>query len=330
MPTFFRRSPLRHVLSWAVLTVTAFSSFAQAPDYPSRPVKLVVPYTPGGTADTLARMMAAGMQEPLGQSMVVENRSGAGAVIGATHVARSAADGYTLLLGAGSTHTTPQVVMKKMPYDPLKDFEPIAMIGTTSYVLLARPTLPFKNLQETLAYAKENPGKISYGSTGPGAAVHLTMAHVEQLAGVRLLQVPYRGGGQILVDLMAGQIDLGLGTAESAGAVESGKLRALAVIGPKRLSALPDVPTCIESGVPNCEFPVWNGLFAPTGTPQAVMSKLTAAAEHVLAEPQTQKRLRELGYEPAPPGGPTMVKRHIANETRLVHQVATKAGVMAE
>ena len=119
MPTFFRRSPLRHVLSWAVLTVTAFSSFAQAPDYPSRPVKLVVPYTPGGTADTLARMMAAGMQEPLGQSMVVENRSGAGAVIGATHVARSAADGYTLLLGAGSTHTTPQVVMKKMPYDPL-------------------------------------------------------------------------------------------------------------------------------------------------------------------------------------------------------------------
>ncbi len=324
------RAPRRRLATLALaLLALAGTGAATAQDYPTRPIKLVIPYTAGGTADTLGRMMAQGMAEPLGQSVVVENRSGAGALVGATYVAKSPADGYTLLLGAGSTHTTPQAVTKSMPYDPQKDFEPVVMIGTTSYVMMINPKLPFQNLQELITYAKANPGKLTYGSTGNGAAVHLAMAHFEKLAGIQMLHVPYRGGSQILVDLMAGQIDIGLGTAESASTISSGKLRALAILGANRLSALPDVPTCIQGGVPRCEFPVWNGIFAPASTPAPVMARLTAAAEKTLALPATQARLRELGYEPGT-GGPAALKQRIADEMKLVRDTAAAAGVKPE
>ena len=316
------------VLALALGACLGFTG-AHAEDYPSRPLKMIVPYSTGGTADTLGRMMAQGMSEPLGQSIVVENRSGAGALIGASYVAKSAPDGYTLLLGAGSTHTTPQVMTKSMPYEPQADFEPVAMIGNTSYVLFANSNLPYRTLEDLIRYAKANPGKVSYGSTGQGTAVHLTMAHFANLAGIRLLHVPYRGGGQTLVDVMGGQIDLTLGTAESAPMVKSGKLRALAVMGPNKLSALPEVPTCIQAGVPKCEFPVWNAIFVPAKTPAAIIAKLSAAAQQFLALPTTQQRLRDLGYEPVA-DKPDQLKKRIADEIRLVNSIAAQAGVQPE
>lgn len=298
----------------------------QAQSFPAHPLKMVVPFSAGATADTLGRMMARGMQDELGQSIVVENRVGAGSTIGATAVARSAPDGYTLLLGSGSTHTTAPVVYKQMPYDPVKDFQPIALIGTTSYVLMVNPKLPVQTLQELLAYARAHPQKLSYGSTGQGGAVHLATAMLESLANVQFLHVPYKGGAPAIADLLAGQIDFSLGTVETASLVNSGKLRALAVLGPNRLAGLPDVPTCVEAGVPGCVFPVWNAVFAPAGTPAPVVEKLVSAVQHVRALPQTQARLRELGYEPGT-GGSAILAKRIVEETEFMRKTAAAAGV---
>lgn len=331
MMNFPQRFAVRRRITIAVMALATLAGAGPvaAQDFPSHPLKLVVPFLAGGTADTLARMIAQGMGEQLGQTVVVDNRTGAGGTIGATSVARSTPDGYTLLLGSGSTHTTPQVVMKTMPYNPVEDFEPIAMIGTTSYVLMVNPKLSIRTLQELIAYGKANPGKLTYGSTGAGAAVHLAIVNLERITGASFQHIPYRGGSQILVDLMGGQIDFSLGTAESAAAVSAGKLRALAILGLNRLSAMPDVPSCIESGLPNCSFPVWNAVFAPAGTARPVMAKLTAAVEHTLAQPQTQKRLRELGYEPGK-GGPAALTQRIVEESKLIRETAAAAGVHPE
>jgi len=303
-------------------------SVSHADDFPNRAIMYVVPYATGSTADNLGRVIAKGMEHELGKPVVVENRSGAGALIGANYVARSKPDGYTILFGAGSTHTTPQAITANMPYDPLKDFAPIAMIGSTSYVLYANPNLPFKNLKDLIKYAKLHPGKVSFGSSGTGTASHLAMEHLEKVAGIRLLHIPYRGGGQILVDLMGGQIDLGVSTAESAHLAKSGKIQPIAILGTKRLSALSNVQTCYEQGVADCGFPVWNALFAPSGTPKSTMDKLTAAANAAIESPAIQKRLREFGYEPSGPISAEEIQRRIKKEINFVNTLAKEAGIV--
>jgi len=300
-----------------------------AQEYPSRPIKLVVPFSAGATADTLARMIAKDMQAELGQSVVVENRAGGGSTIGAAAVARSAPDGYTLLLGSGSTHTVAPVVIKDMMYDPVKDFAPVSLIGTTSYVLVTNPKLPAKTLAELVEYGKAHPQALSYGSTGLGGAVHLATVMLESLSGARFLHVPYRGGAPAIADLLAGQIDFSLTTAENAGMIDTGKLRALAVLGPDRLSPLPAVPTCIEAGVPGCSFPVWNAVFAPAGTPPAIVERLTRVVEHALAQPATVQRLRELGYQPGS-GGPAALARRVVEEGAFMRKTAAAAGVQPQ
>ncbi len=325
--------PLLHPLRklFAALSLTLVGAIAVGPaaaqDFPNRSMKMVVPFSAGGTADTLGRMIAASMQEDLGQSVVVENRTGGGSTIGAAAVARAAPDGYTLLLGSGSTHTGAPVVIKNLQYDPVRDFEPISLIGTTSYVLVINPErLPVNSLKELVEYGKANPGKASYGSTGQGAAVHLAMEMLQARSGAKFLHVPYRGGAPAMADLMAGQIDMSLTTAEQAALIDSGKLRALAVLGPERLSPLPNVPTCEEAGVPDCTFPVWNAVFAPAGTPQPIVQRLTAAVEKALSAPATQERLLELGYLPGTGGAPALRKR-VVEETEFVKATAQAAGV---
>jgi tripartite-type tricarboxylate transporter receptor subunit TctC len=299
---------------------------ASAQTFPDHPIKMIVPFSAGATADTLGRMVARGMQDALKENVIVENRTGGGSTIGASAVARSAPDGYTLLLGSGSTHTVAPVVIKAMQYDPVKDFEPIALIGTTSYVLMVNPKLPFNTLQELIAYGKAHPQKITYGSTGLGGAVHLATVMLETQSGARFLHVPYRGGAPAIADLLAGQIDFTLGTAESASMIDAGKLRALAVLGPNRLKALPDVPTCSEAGVPNCVFPVWNAVFAPAHTPQPVLDTLTKAVRHALDMPETQERLRDLGYEPGK-GSPADLRQRVIDESTFMRETASQAGV---
>jgi tripartite-type tricarboxylate transporter receptor subunit TctC len=324
----FPRSPRPPRLAAAVLALcgTIASLTALAQDFPTHPIKMIVPFSAGATADTLGRMVARGMQEDLKENVIVDNRTGGGSTIGAAAVARSAPDGYTLLLGSGSTHTVAPVVMKNMQYDPVKDFEPIALIGTTSYVLMINPNLPYKNLQELIAYGKAHPQKITYGSTGLGGAVHLATVMLESLSGAQFLHVPYRGGAPAIADLLAGQIDFTLGTAESASMINSGKLRALAVLGPHRLKSLPDVPTCEEAGVPNCVFPVWNAVFAPAHTPQPVLDKLTHAVRHALDMPETRERLLDLGYEPGT-GTPADLRQRVVSESKFMSETAGKAGV---
>lgn len=298
---------------------------AQAEDFPAHPLKMIVPLSAGGTADTLGRMMAQGIQNELGQNVVVENRTGAGTTIGAAAVARSKPDGYTLLLGSGSTHTVAPAVIKDMLYDPVKDFAPIGLIGTTSYVLVINPKLPFKTLRDLIDYGKVHPNKLTYGSTGLGGAVHLAVVMLETRSGAQFTHVPYRGGSPAIADLMAGQIDFSLATAENASMINSGELRALAVLGPNRLQSLPDVPTCEESGVSDCVFPVWNGVFAPKGTPPDVLAKLTAAVEHTRAKPEVQERLRKLGYEPGT-GDPAVLAKRVVDEGAFMHKMVKAAG----
>ncbi|PLC49876.1 hypothetical protein CR159_11370 [Pollutimonas subterranea] len=300
-----------------------------AQGFPTHTVKLVVPYSPGGTADTLGRMVAAGMQEDLGQSIVVENKTGGGSTIGAAAVARAAPDGYTLLLGSGSTHTVAPVVNKNMQYDPVKDFEPISLIGTTSYVLVVNPDkLPVKSLQELIEYGKAHPEKAEYGSTGQGAAVHLTMEMFQTQSGAKFLHVPYRGGAPAMADVLAGEIAITLTTAEQAALIKSGTLRALAVLGPDRLAPLPDVPTCEEAGVPDCTFPVWNAVFAPAGTPEPVIARLAGSVEKALAAPEVKQRLIDLGYTPGT-GGAEGLRKRVVEETAFVRSTAEAAGVGA-
>jgi tripartite-type tricarboxylate transporter receptor subunit TctC len=323
MIPLFGSHPIRTLL--AALTLIGAAP-AMAQDFPAHSLKMIVPFSAGATADTLGRLVARGMQDELGQSVIVENRTGGGSTIGASAVARAAPDGYTLLLGSGSTHTVAPVVIKEMQYDPVKDFAPIALIGTTSYVLLVNPNLPVHTLQELIAYAKAHPQKVTYGSTGLGGAVHLATVMLESLSGAQFLHVPYRGGAPAMADLLGGQIDFTLNTAESANMVTSGKLRALAVLGPNRLKALPDVPTCIEAGVPNCSFPVWNAVFAPAHTPKPILEKLTKAVKQALAMPQTQERLRDLGYEPGTGDAGELAKR-VVEEGAFMRKTAATAGV---
>jgi tripartite-type tricarboxylate transporter receptor subunit TctC len=271
---------------------------ASAPAYPVKAIRIVVPFPAGGTSDILSRAIGQKLTEEWKQPVIVDNRPGAGANIGAEIVVKSPPDGYTLLL-ASTIHTINPSLYRKLAYDPVKDFTPITLIATTSQVLVVHPSLPVKTVKELVAYAKERPGAINYSSAGKGSQPHLTAELFKSRTGIDIVHVPYKGAPPAMTDLLAGHVALSFATSPSAVPyVKSGKLRALAVSTMRRISALPDVPTIDESGVPGFEASGANGLVGPAGMPGALVEKLNATVVRIVKEPAMTKFLSEQGADP--------------------------------
>ena len=288
------------VLSTACAMLLGAAAGAQAQSFPSKPITIVVPTSPGGPPDTLARLLSEPMRASLGQPIVVENATGAGGTMGVARVARAAPDGYTVSIGHFNSHVISSVTYN-VPYDPLKDFEPVAMLVSAPMVFIARQALPAQNLRELVAWLKSNPDKASFGSVGVGGPARVWGAHFQQSTGVRFQFVPYRGAVLIVQDMLAGHIDLGC--MEGSNVVphlRSGKIRVHAVLTKTRWSAAPDAPTIEETGVPGLQMTFWHGLWAPKGTPGDVVAKLNAAVVSALADPTVRARLADLGQEVAP------------------------------
>lgn len=278
----------------------AFTPVAGAQTYPTKPVRLIVPYPAGGATDFFARAVFPKMGEALGQQVFVENRPGAGTAIGASEVARSAPDGYTLLLGDAGTYAFNPTLYKKLSYDPVKDFAPVSLTGRFALILTVNPsTMQAKSVKEFVAIAKSRPGKIDYGAPGPGSPIHLAMEFFKQRAGITMTPIPYKGGADAMNDLIGGRIaTMFLDIASGTPQIKSGRVRALAVASAKRVAALPDLPTIGESGYPGFEAWAWQGFVAPAGTPRDVIMKLNSEFARVMADPAIKQRLSDIGFEP--------------------------------
>lgn len=290
----------RHMTVSAVLAVSsvAAAALAWAQTYPTKPIRIVVPFPAGGTSDILARAIGQKLTEEWKQPVVVDNRPGAGANIGAEIVAKSPPDGYTLLL-ASTIHTINPSLYAKLSYDPVRDFSPITLIAATSQVLVVHPSVPVKTVKEFIAYAKKRPGELHYSSAGNGSQPHLTAELFKARTGIHIVHVPYKGAPPAMTDLLAGHVALTFATSPSAVPhVRSGKLRALGVSTLKRISALPEVPTIDEAGVPGFEASGANGLVGPAGLSPAVVEKLNAAVVRIVNDPVMSRYLRDQGAEP--------------------------------
>ena len=288
---------ISHLLALGALcAVHSAPTFAQA--YPSKPVTVVVPFSPGGGTDIGARLIAQKLTAKWGQSVIVENRAGAGGLVGADLVAKAKPDGYTLLVGNVGTQAINQSLYK-MPYNADTAFAPISMIAELPFVMLAGPSVTAKTPKEFVALAKAEPGKRTYASSGQGGSPHLTAEIFQGAAGVKLTHVPYKGGGPAMTDLMAGHVDILFASVlEGSGHVKAGKLKALAVSSATRSPALPDVPTLAEAGIANSESGSWIAMFAPTGTPQAIVDKIAADIKEAVAQADTKQTLIGQGATP--------------------------------
>lgn len=325
-PVFFKRSTiLRAGLAVCAMALAPYA-FAQA--YPNKVVKLMVPYAPGGAVDMMGRLIAKEMSAINGQPYVVENKGGAGGGIAVAEVARSAPDGYTILIGAtGPNVIVPAVYGAAAGFDPLKDLVPISMLATTPYVLVANPTLPVKNVAELIAYAKAQSGKVNYSSAGSGGPDHLAGELFKQLTGLDVLHVPYKGAGPSLVDLMAGQVQYSfVSPLPSMPLVESGKLRLLAVTGRQRAPAMPSIPTVAET-VPGFEIAPWYGFFVSAGTPPAIVNKILADVRKVVATDEVQQALKKRGIDPqtsSPSEFSAFVRADLAKWSKIVKDANVK------
>ena len=282
--------------SLAVAAAGALPLGALAQNFPTKPITIIVPFSAGGTTDILARIVGQGLTTELGQSVVVDNKPGAGGNIGGSLAAKAAADGYTLFMGTVGTHAINQSLYKKMPFDPVKDFAPLSRVATVPNLLVAHPSQPFKTVKEMIAYAKANPGKITFGSPGSGASPHVSGELFKSMTGTDLLHIPYKGSAPAMTDLLGGQTSVMFDNMPSAiQHVRSGKLRPIAVTTAKRSPELPNVPTIAEAGVPGYEATSWFGMFAPAGTPKPVLDKLHAALIKVLNQADVKKKIAEQG-----------------------------------
>ena len=303
---------------------------AQAQDaYPRKPIRLVVPFPPGGGTDMIARTVAQRLADHNKWTVVVDNRPGAGGTIGGALVARANPDGYTFLL-ATVAHTMAPGIYKTLPYDFQKDLEPIGMVALTPNVLIVNPSIPARNVQELVAYIKANPGKVNYGSAGIGSTEHLSGELFRALTGTDISHVPYKGGAPMMTDLMAGQIQMAIETSPSANPhIKSGKVKALAVTSVKRSAAYPGVPTVAESGVPGYEVTTWYALMAPHNTPEPIRHRVSAELAKVLKQPDVQKRFDEQGVT-AGDMTPPQLAGFIKTETAKWTKVAKDSGAKAE
>lgn len=289
------------------------SSPVQAQTFPDRPIKLIVPYAPGGSADIAARLITDEWSKTLGSSVVIENKGGAGGNLGVDAVAKAPADGYTIGLQTVSLAINPALT-PKMPYDTLKDLAPIGMVASSQHVLVVNNNLKAANVKELLALLKAEPGKHTYGSAGPGSTFHMSAELFKAVAGVPILHIPYRGGGPALVDTIGGQVDMSFPVLSAArGQVQAGKLRALGVTGGKRSALLPDVPTIAEAGLPGYNFETWFIVFAPAGTPKPIIDKLNTTLNQALATPAVKERMVKEGFDPIP-STPDAARARVADE----------------
>ena len=306
------------------LLLSPLLAFAQG--YPSKPVKMIVPYAAGGTTDVLARIMADKLTQGLGQTVVIEYKPGAGGTIGAEAAAKSPADGYTMVMGAPGSHSTATSLYAKLPYDPVKDFVPIVHVANVPNSIVVHPSLAVKSVPELIAYARTRPGELTYGSAGTGATTHLTGELFALLANVKLTHIPYKGSGQAMVDLLGGQIQMMFENLPGAATqIRSGKIRGLAVTSLRRSAAFPDLPAVSET-LPGFEVVAWFALFAPAGTPAAIVSRLNAESNKALSLAEVREKIAAAGSDPI--GGTSdELARFLANDIAKWTRVTRDAGI---
>jgi tripartite-type tricarboxylate transporter receptor subunit TctC len=303
---------------------------ALAQPYPSRPIRLIVPFPPGGSTDILARALAQKLSEGLGQAVVIDNRPGAGGSIGADAAAKAAPDGHTLMMGHLGTLAVNPAIYRNLPYDPVKSFAPVSLMAMVPSVLVVNPQVPAASAAELIAYARAHPGKLAYGSAGSGSTSHLTTEYFKLATGTDILHVPYKGIGPMLTDLISGQLSMGLNGAPAVMPhVNSGRLRALAVSGLARLPSLPHIPTLDEAGVKGFDASGWYGVVAPAGTSRAVIERLNAEIRRIMQTPDLRARLDNEGAISAP-GSPEEFAAFIVSEIARWAAVLKRAGIQAQ
>ncbi len=314
------------LLGGALLPLLAAAS-ARAQDLPPRPVRMVVPYAPGGTTDILARLLAQHFQAEFGQPLIIETRPGAGGTLGTAQVAASPPDGTTLVMGTPGTHATSTALYPNLPYAPARDFAPVVLVANVPNVVVVNPSLPVSDIAGLIAAAKARPGSINYGSAGSGATTHLSGELFRMMTGAQIVHVPYRGSGAALIDLQAGQVQMMFENLPGAiGLVREGRLQALAVTSPRRVAAAPELPTVAEAGVPGYSVVSWFAIFAPAGTPAPVVSRLNQGFRRILGMPEVRSRLVDLGAEPAD-GPPEELARLVTEETERWTRVIREARI---
>ena len=299
--------------------------------YPSRTVKMIVPYPAGGTTDLLGRLVADRLKVGLGATVIVENKPGAGTTLGAEQVARSEPDGYTLLMATSTTLAINKTLYKKLPYDPVKDFTPIALLAGVPFALIVNPMLPAKTLAEFIAYAKSKPRELAYGSAGNGSPQHLGAEMLRTAAGIDIRHVPYRGSVPAMLDVIAGHIPFMIVDLQPAlQQIREGKVRVLGVTTPKRVAAAPDIPTLAETGLPGFELVAWQGVVAPAGVPRAIVDQLAAQIAKLVADPATRDKLTTLALEPLTGSTPDSFAAYIKTEVDRWAVVVKNSGAEAE
>ena len=318
---------IHKILAGAMLCALSIAAIAQ--DFPSKPIRLIVPFATGGVTDTSARLIADKLSRAIGQQVIVENRPGGSGNPGTQYVAQSAPDGYTLLLAFDGTMVINPFVFPKIPFDTMKDFQPVTKLGDAALVLVAHPAVPAKNFSELLAYSKANPGKLSFGHSGTGGTTHVAGELLKQRSGLDMLHIPYKSGGQAVVDAIGGQVPLAYSAVAGAHAhVKSGKLKAIGVSSLKRISSLPDAPTFDEQGVAGFEAVSWVGIMAPAKTPRAIVDRLQRDLAAILKDQDARDRFATLGIEPVantPEQFAEQIKADLARWGKVVEQAKIRA-----
>jgi tripartite-type tricarboxylate transporter receptor subunit TctC len=319
-------------IALAAAALAADPAIAQTGDagWPDRPIRLIVPFPAGSSTDIVARIVAQKLGPRVGQQIVIENRAGASGNIGADAVAKAAPDGYTVGIATASTHAVAASLSANLPYDPVKDFAPVGMIGSQPYVLVLYPGLPAHNLAELVALAKAKPGTLNYGSAGVASLAHLATALFASMAGINLTHVPYKSSAQSMTDMITGRLDMQFATiAPSLPNIRAGQLRALVTSGKTRVAALPEVPTVAESGIAGYEAALWVSLVAPPATPPAILARVNREMNDILASAEGKEALVAQGME-GEPGPPEAVSERIRSDIQKWRDVAAKAGIRAE
>ena len=328
----FQRKAASIVLSLAAcgIAMPGMMPSAQAQAFPARPIRLIVPFGPGSTVDIMARALAQPLYEQTGQSVVVENKPGAGGTVGVDVIAKAPKDGYTIGIGTTGPLTINPALQSRMPFDTLTDLAPVSLIATGPNAVLVNPSVPAKNVKELLAYARANPGALNFASAGVGSTNHLAGELFKSVAGIQMVHVPYKGNGEALADLMAGRVQvLFSGLPPVMSQVQAGKARVLAIAGPTRAAALPDVPTVAEAGLPGAEVLVWYGVLAPTGTPKEVLARLNAEVVKAMARPDIRTRFADAGSDAAS-STPEEFSRMIRADLAKWKKVITTANIKVE
>jgi tripartite-type tricarboxylate transporter receptor subunit TctC len=314
----------------ALIAAAVALGAAHAQDFPNRPITLVVPYAAGGGNDVMARIVGEKMSKTLGQQIVIDNRPGAGGALATRQVAKATPDGYTLVIGGTGSLAVNPTLLPNVGYDVRKDFAPIGLIGSSAMIVLVHPSVQAKSIPELIALAKKNPGKLNYASAGVGSGIHLGAELFANMAGLKLVHVPYKGTGPALTDLIGGHVSIYFSSLPSAiGHVKDGKVRALAVTATKRSNIFPDLPTVAEAALPGFEAALRYGIVAPAGTPRPIDDKLNAALRQALADPDTIARIARDGTE-AWPGSPEDYATDIDREERKWSEVVKRAGLAAK